>query len=135
MEKLTEMLILNLLTNFDERLEHLINISSGHGKEVREENLFFFDSLDMGDVELKMLLEGDRFSFDVDEVILLKGFVEGLHRSPNPAFHFPGTIGKLQSQVNISSLGETGRLFFDQKEGVHLIVLLDFVDQSLHGLL
>jgi hypothetical protein len=132
MEKLTEMLVLYLPANFNETLEHLINISFSHGKEVRGLNGIFFDSFDMGDIELEMLLERDCLPFHMDEIILLKGFDKELHRGPDPTFHFPGTIDELQFQVDISSFGDAGRFFFDQKEGVHMIILFDLVNIGLH---
>src|SRR4030042_1950337 len=76
-EKLAEVLVFNLLANFNETLEHLIDISFRHGKEVREKNRIFFDSFDMDNIDLEMLLERDRLPLHMDEVVLFKGFGKG----------------------------------------------------------
>ena len=131
-KELVEVLIFNLLADFNEGLKHLINISFHHGKEVREMNRLFFDPFDMGDIELEMLLEGDRLPLQMDEIIFLKGFGKGLHGGPNPPFHLPGAVDKFQSQVDISSLSDAGRFLLDQKEGIYKIIFFNIGSESLH---
>jgi hypothetical protein len=80
-----------------------------------------------------MILKGDPLSLHMDEIVLIKGFGGGLHGHPNPALHLPRTVSQFQFQVGISSFGDARRFLFNQKEGIHILILFDFVDIDLHG--
>src|SRR4030043_1496272 len=68
-KELVKRWVLDLLASLHKSQKHRIDILLRHGKEVREKDPFLFYSVNMGDIQLKMILERGRLSFHLDKVV------------------------------------------------------------------
>src|SRR4030042_543004 len=71
-KELVKIWVLDLLASLHKTQKHRIDILLRHGKEVREKDPFLFYSVNMGDIQLKMILERGRLSFHLDKVVFLE---------------------------------------------------------------